>query len=211
VKLLQIDSSARGSSVSRQLTKLFVEAWKREHPDGEVVLRDLATTFFPLITDEWQQAAAAKPEGRSEAQRQILSLSETLIDELISAQTIVIGAPMHNFAISSVLKAWIDQIVRPGRTLMYGPDGAKGLLTGKKVVVLTARGGMYSKGSPRAAYDYQEPYLRTILAYVGLTDVTFIHAENQQRRDQAQQSRQAASEKIAKFVTPTQEAVALST
>jgi FMN-dependent NADH-azoreductase len=113
---------------------------------------------------------------------------------------------MYNFTISSLLKAWIDQIVRPGKTVIYGPGGPKGLLTGKKVVVLTARGGAYSNGSPRAAYDYQEPYLRAIFAYIGLTDVTFIHAENRQRADQAKQSREAALGQIAEFVAATSEA-----
>jgi FMN-dependent NADH-azoreductase len=133
----------------------------------------------------------------------LLSLSETLTEELMAAQMIVIGAPMYNFTLSSPLKAWIDYIVRPGKTVRYGPDGAKGLVTGKRVVVLTSRGGVYSKGSPRAGYDYQEPYLRQILIYIGLTDITFIHADNQQRRDQAQQSREAALERIVQFVATT--------
>jgi FMN-dependent NADH-azoreductase len=170
MKLLQIDSSARQYSVSRQLTASFVTAWKSENPEGEVIRRDLAATPFPLLTDEWLQAVYRSPDQRTEDQRLLLSLSETLIDELIDSQTIVVGSPMYNFTISSLLKAWIDQIVRPGKTVIYGPGGPKGLLTGKKVVVLTARGGAYSNGSPRAAYDYQEPYLRAILAYIGLTE-----------------------------------------
>jgi len=85
--------------------------------------------------------------------------------------------------------------------VLFGPEGAKGLLTGKKTVVLTSRGGVYSKGSPRASFDYQEPYLRQILAYVGLTDITFVHAENQQRRDQAQQARDAALGRIAELLS----------
>jgi len=206
MKLLQIDSSARLSSVSRQLTASFVKAWARENPEGEVMRRDLAATPFAPITDEWVQAAYQAPDKRTEEQRQVLSLSETLIDELAAADVIVIGAPMYNYTISSLLKGWIDLIVRPGRTVAFGPGGAKGLLTGKRVVVLTARGGAYSNGSPRALHDYQEPYLRMILAQVGLTDVTFIHAENQQRPDQAQASRDGALAQIEQFVTSTMEA-----
>ena len=200
MKLLQIDSSARSASVSRQLTAGFVSAWRRENPEGQVTQRDLATTAFPPITDEWLKAAFETPDKRTGAQQQVLSLSETLTDELVAAHTIAIGAPMYNFTISSPLKAWIDQIVRPGKTVAYGPGGPKGLLIGKKVAVLTARGGSYSNGSPKAGYDYQEPYLRVILAYIGLNDVTFIHAENQQRGDQAQQAREAALAQVERLV-----------
>ena len=114
MKLLQIDSSARLRSVSRQLTASFVKAWTRENPEGEVIQRDLAITVLPPITDEWVQAAYQSPDKRTEEQRQVLTLSETLTDELLAADTIVIGAPMYNYTTSSLLKAWIDQIVRPG-------------------------------------------------------------------------------------------------
>jgi FMN-dependent NADH-azoreductase len=173
MKLLHIDSSARRSSVSQQLTANFFEAWTRENPEATVIRRDLAATPLRPITDEWLQAAYQSPDKRTREQRQILLLSETLIDELIGAGIIVIGAPMYNYTVSAPLKAWIDQIVRPGRTVAYRPGGPKGLVTGKKVVVLTARGGAYPNGSPRTQYDYQEPYLRMILAYIGLTDVFY--------------------------------------
>jgi FMN-dependent NADH-azoreductase len=107
-----------------------------------------------------------------------LSRSDQLIEELKAADTVVIGAPMYNYSISSQLKAWIDQIVRRGKTVSYGPEGPHGLLQGKKVVVVTSRGG-----SPKAAFDFQEPYLRAILGLIGLADVTFIHAEKQMSRD----------------------------
>ena len=113
------------------------------------------------------------------AQRNYLSASDHLIEELQAADTIVIGAPMYNFAIPSLLKAWIDQIVRIGKTFGYGPNGRQGLLANKKVIVITARGGAYEKGTPAEKFDFQEPYLRHIFGFIGLTDVTFIHAENQ--------------------------------
>ena len=124
-----------------------------------------------------------------------LSTSDQLIDELRAADTIVIGAPMYNFSISSPLKAWIDQIVRIGKTFVSGPNGPRGLLEMKKVIVITARGGAYEKGTAREAFDFQEPYLRHILGFIGLTDVTFIHAENQSR-DQAAASLESAAERI---------------
>ena len=211
MKLLQINSSARRNSVSRLLTDKFVEMWKRKNADGEVIVRDLATIQFPTITEEWQRAAAETTEKRTQEQWDVLSLSEALTDELIEAQIIVIGAPMHNYSISTPLKAWIDQIVRPGKTVQYGPGGAKGLLTSKKVFVLTARGGTYANGTPRAAYDYQEPYLRTIFGFLGLTEITFIHAENQVRPDQAEPSRELALRQIEKAATNVQLATALHT
>jgi len=192
LKLLRIDSSARRNSVSRQLTQKFVESWKKANPAGEVIERDLATTHLPLITDEWTLAAHSDPATLTPAQRETLSVSETLVDELLAADTIVIGAPMYNFTVSAPLKAWIDQIVRFGRTVLYGPNGPDGVLKGKKVVVLTSRGGAFRPGTPAAQYDHQEPYLRHILGFIGLTDVTFIHAENQKPGELAEPSRAAA-------------------
>jgi len=177
MQLLQIDSSARRNSVSRQLTEKFVHAWKKQNPGGHVIKRDLATTTLPLITDEWTLAAHSDPAHLTPAQRQTLSISETLIEELLAADTIVIGAPMYNLTVSAPLKAWIDQIVRVGRTVLYSAAGTEGVLKGKKVVVLTSRGGAFRPGTPTAQYDHQEPYLRHILGFIGLTDVTFIHAE----------------------------------
>src|SRR6266404_1362980 len=181
MKLLQIDSSARSSSsVTRQLTTKFVKEWKRNHPSGEVIQTDLATTMLPQITDDWA-GAHLEPSKLTPAQRNYLSASDRLIEELQVADTIVIGAPMYNFAIPALLKAWIDQIVRVGKTVTYGPSGRQGLLGNKRVFVITARGGAYEKGTPSEKFDFQEPYLRHIFGFVGLTDVTFIHAENQLR------------------------------
>jgi FMN-dependent NADH-azoreductase len=203
MKLLRIDSSARGSSVSRQLTSRFVEAWKKENPAGEVVERDLAATPLPLITDEWIQAAYADPSKLMAAERRVLSASDALIEELVAADMIVLGVPMYNFTIPSPLKAWIDQVVRLGKTFVYNANGRKGLLGGKRVVVITSRGGAYSAGTTTAQYDFQEPYLRHILGFIGLTDVTFIHAERQ-NGELAEPSRAAALERIAQVVTLSQ-------
>jgi|CZKH01.1.fsa_nt_gi FMN-dependent NADH-azoreductase len=196
MKLLRIDSSARRNSVSRQLTEKFVETWKKQNPAGEVIERDLATTHLPHITDEWMLAAHSDLANLTPAQRETLSISDALVDELLAADTIVIGAPMYNLTVSAPLKAWIDQIVRAGRTVLWGPNGTEGVLKGKKVVVLTSRGGSFRPGSPTAQYDHQEPYLRHILGFIGLTDVTFIHAENQKPGELAEASRAAAFEQL---------------
>jgi FMN-dependent NADH-azoreductase len=103
-------------------------------------------------------------------------LSDELIAELRAADTIVIGAPMYNFSTSTLLRAWFDYVLRAGETFSYSAAGPKGLLEGKRVIVVEARGGLYSEG-PAAAVDFQEPYLRHLLGFVGLTDVTFVHAE----------------------------------
>ncbi len=183
MKLLKIDSSARGSSISRKLTAQFIETWAKHHPGSEVIERDLAVTELPLITDELVAATRTEPSQLTPAQRQIVAISDTLVQELESADVIVIGAPMYNFSISWTLKAWIDQVVRVGRTVIYGAQGPKGQLVGKKVFVLTSRGGAYGPETHYVKFDFQEPYLRHILGFMGLTDVTFIHAENQLREN----------------------------
>ena len=197
MKLLQIDSSARAGSVTRRLTAKFAEEWRTSHPSGEVIQRDLSTTTLPLITDDWN-ATRIEPSKLSPAQRNYLSASDALIEEVQGADTIVIGAPMYNFAIPSLLKAWIDQVVRIGKTVGYGPNGPQGLLGNKKVFVVTARGGAYEKGTPREKFDFQEPYLRHIFGFIGLTDVTFIHAENQ-GREGAAPALAAAAERIGRL------------
>ena len=199
MKLLRIDSSARHSSVSRQLTSRFVEAWRNEHPGGAVVERNLAVTTIPHITDEWVQAVHSDPAILTAEQKAALALSDALISELLQADTIVIGAPMYNFSISAPLKAWIDQIVRVGKTVLWSATGPQGLLQDKKVVVITSRGGAYRPATPTERFDYQEPYLRHILAFIGLTDVTFIHAENQKPGPQADDAKAAAILQIGKI------------
>jgi FMN-dependent NADH-azoreductase len=196
MKLLRIDSSARRNSISRQMTAKFLEHWKKEHPEGEVIERDLAATHLPHITDEWVHAAYSDPASLTTEQKLVLATSDALIEELRQADEIVIGAPMYNFAIPAPLKAWIDQVVRAGKTVRFQESGPEGLLKGKKVYVITSRGGGYRPGTPTERFDYQEPYLRHILAFIGLTDVTFIHTENQKPGPQAEIARTAAIAQI---------------
>ena len=199
MRLLQIDSSARASSVTRRLTAKFVEEWKKNHPEGSVTYRDLAATVVPQITDDWG-ATYIEESNLNPMQRSYLSVSDKLIAEVEAADTIVIGAPMYNHTISSLLKAWIDQVVRMGKTMRYGNDGPRGLLKDKKVVVVTARGGAYEKGSPTEAFDFQAPYLKHVLGAMGLSDVTFIHAEKQGRPQDAEKTFAAATAQISRIV-----------
>ena len=200
MRLLRIDSSARGTSVTRKLTGAFAGAWKRENPEGEVLERDLSATPLLHITDDW--AATYADAGKiTKSHQEYLSMSDELTAELMSADVIVLGAPMYNLTISWELKAWIDQVVRIGKTITYGPSGPKGLLQGKKTVVITSRGGSYSTDPLAPNFDFQEAYLRRILGFMGLTDVIFIHAENQRRGGQAEAALAAAADRVEQVAT----------
>jgi FMN-dependent NADH-azoreductase len=176
-KLLQIDSSPLyGRSVSRQLTDVFVTEWKSAHPNGTVVDRDLNATSIPPVTGEWVGAAYTPEEARTPQQKEVLALSDTLIAELEQADEYVFGVPMHNFGVPSVLKLWIDQIARVGRTYSYADGVAKGLLTGKKATFLIATGGSYDAQTQRASFNFVEPYLRSVFGFMGVTNVTVVTA-----------------------------------
>jgi FMN-dependent NADH-azoreductase len=170
--LLHLDSSARRiGSASRTLSALFAHHWQVAHPEGVVTYRDLANDPLPHVDDALVKAMFVPLPYQTSEQLATTAFQERLIAEVEAAETLVIGAPMYNFTISSSLKAWIDHVVVFGRTV------DKGLFNGRRVVVVTARGGTYGEGTPRAPFDYQEPYLRAILGMVGLTDIVFIHAE----------------------------------
>lgn len=175
--LLHIDSSVRQTgSLSRQLSSEFVAKWQASNAAGAVVRRDLAANPLPHLTEQLIGAYFTPAEQRNAEQAHVIKTSDALVDELFAADTIVIGAPMYNFSITSGLKAWIDHVARAGRTFRYGANGPEGLVTGKKVYVFVASGGVYSEG-PAAAYDHVTTYLRAALGFIGLTDVTFIRAE----------------------------------
>jgi FMN-dependent NADH-azoreductase len=183
--LLVVESSPRSTSVSSSLTREYVAQWQQKNPGGTIIRHNVALDPVPFVTEGWIGAAYTAPDRLTPEQRQVLALSDKFIDELQAADTILIAAPMHNFGISAPLKAWIDQVIRAGRTFAYTPEGPKGLVNpGKQVIVVTARGGAYSGNSPYGFLDQQEPYLRTVLGFIGLTNVTFVHAENQARGPQ---------------------------
>lgn len=177
-RILVIDSSPRLSqSASSRLAHHFVETWRRRRPGDAVQHRHVGALPPPHLDEETIGAFFTPPADLTPEQKAALVLSDELIAELEAADVIVIGAPMFNFSITSNLKAWIDHVARAGRTFRYTESGPEGLLTDKAVFVLTARGGDYSEGSPAAPMDLQAPYLRTVLGFLGLTDITFIHAQ----------------------------------
>lgn len=175
--ILSINSSVRNQgSISRQVTTEFLNQWKAVHPGGTVVERDLAAKPVPHLTEQMMGAFFTPAEQRSPGQAETVKLSDALVAELFAADVIVIGAPMYNFSISSTLKAWIDHVARAGVTFKYTESGPVGLVTGKKVYVFTSRGGVYTEG-PGKAMDFHETYLRGVLGFIGLTNITFIHTE----------------------------------
>lgn len=179
MKLLHIDSSPLdGASVSRKLTGLVVDTWRRADPTLEVVRRDLAAAAPDHLTrDLMEVVRQGKRDGLTERQQQELDLTNALVEEFLAADAIVVGAPMYNFSIPTQLKAWIDRIAQAGRTFRYTAEGPVGLAGGKKVVIVSSRGGLYAGTAAETALDHQEAYLRAILAFMGITDVTVIRAE----------------------------------
>lgn len=172
--VLVIESSARQQgSVSRQLTEQFIASWQAAHPADQIKVRDLAVEQVPHLDANLLGGWMTPAEQQSAAEQAALALSNRLTDELLDADVLVLAAPMYNFAIPSTLKAWLDHVLRAGVTFKYTDAGPQGLLSGKRAFVLTARGGIYA-GSNQ---DHQEPYLRQALAFVGIHDVSFIHAE----------------------------------
>jgi FMN-dependent NADH-azoreductase len=175
--LLHIDSSPLyGRSVSRQLTGAFVTQWKSSHSGGAVIDRDLTATQIAPINAEWVGAAYTPEEARNPQQKELLALSDMLLAELEQADEYVIGVPMHNFGVPSTLKLWIDQIARVGKTFVYKDGAPKGLLTGKRATFLIATGGNYDAQTKMASFNFVEPYLRSVFAYLGVTDATFLTA-----------------------------------
>jgi FMN-dependent NADH-azoreductase len=175
--LLFVSSSLFGDgSQSRTMAAEFIDRWRQANPRATVVERDLTADSIPHLSLATLTAAMTPADKRSAAEHEAAAFADTLIEEVEAADAIVIAAPMYNFSIPSTMKAWIDHITRAGRTFRYGAAGAEGLLKGRKVFIVTARGGIYSEG-PAKSMDFQAPYLQAMLGFIGLDDVTFIHVE----------------------------------
>jgi len=172
--VLIIESSARQQdSVSRQLTRDFIQQWQAAHPGDQINLRDVAANPLPHLDADLLGGWMKPAEQRSMPEQEAFERSNHLTDELLAADVLVLAAPMYNFTIPSTLKAWLDHVLRAGITFKYTPTGPQGLLQGKRAIVLTARGGIHAG----AGSDHQEPYLRQAMAFIGIHDVEFIHAE----------------------------------
>ncbi len=194
IHILEVSASGRGSgSVSRQLTRDLISALEDRHGNVTTLGRDLSAGV-PFVDEAWIEANFTPEDERSQAQRDALAFSNALVRELEEADVLVIGAPMYNFSIPAALKAWVDMITRARLTFRYTEDGPEGLLTGKKAYVVVATGGV-TVGSPM---DFATPYLRHLLAFVGISDVEIIAADR--LGSQAEDSIDAARARIAELV-----------
>src|SRR3984957_7552420 len=173
--ILVLNSSVSGdASVSRILVEEAVSRLLEAEPGATVVQRDLGAAPIPHLTTT--NLAGVRGVPATDAELAARALSDQLLAELRAADTIVIGAPTYNFSIPTGLRAWFDYVLRAGETFSYSEAGPRGLLGGKRVIVIESRGGLYSEG-PAQAIDFQEPYLRHLLGFMGLADITFVHAE----------------------------------
>lgn len=186
-KILQVDSSSRTNdapnsqnahgSLTRQLSKYFVEQWTKAHSGDEIIYRDLLEEAPGPLTNDSIGAMFVAPEQRSEAMKNdYAKLFDQYVLDVVEADTYVFGVPMYNFSVPGVFKSYIDRIVLKDRTFAYGENGFKGLLQNKKAFVIRASGGNYEQ-PPMSGMDFHEPYLRVILGFIGITDVTFIKVD----------------------------------
>jgi FMN-dependent NADH-azoreductase len=179
MNILHIDSSPlEGRSVSRELSARVVAGLRKRIPDATVTRRDVATDPPPHADAEIIDIVRyKKDEDLSPRQLRERALADTLIAELQTADVLVIGSPMYNYTVSTQLKAWLDRVCQSGRTFRYTPGGSVGLLApGKRAIIAISRGGNYTNGKQNHR-DFQTPYLKEILGFVGITDVAFVIAE----------------------------------
>lgn len=182
--LLHIDASPRGErSHSRRMTREFVEQWKQHHPNDTIAYRDIGRNPVPHVDEAWIADAYTPPEQGADPLNEAIRISNQLVDEFLAADIYVIGVPMYNFSIPSTLKAYIDQIVRPGRTFAFVPENRENryvpLVLGKRMVIITARGDSgFGTGERNEKMNYQDPYLSLIFGFIGITNISFISVEN---------------------------------
>jgi FMN-dependent NADH-azoreductase len=179
MKLLHIDSSVLGPhSVSRQVSSAIVERLRQATPGLEIVYRDLSST--PLAHLSGSHLAAAQGAASSTEVQQELAAGQAVLDEFLTADIVVLGAPMYNFTLPSQLKAWIDRILVAGKTFKYGAQGAEGLAGNKRIIVAISRGGFYGAGTPYAVGEHLETYLRWVFGFIGINNPEFISADGVQ-------------------------------
>lgn len=196
--LLQINTSLFGDAGnSTRLANQFVARWRASHPDGQVIVRDLAREPVPHLAAEHVQAFAMPAEQRSAAQAALVAQSDALIDELKSADVVVLGLPMYNFGVPSPLKAYFDQLARAGVTFRYTAQGPQGLIGDRPFYIFAARGGLY-RGTER---DSQTGFVTTFLNFIGIRSIEFVYAEGLNLGDEPKtQALSGAQRRIAEIV-----------
>ncbi|HLK24904.1 MAG TPA: NAD(P)H-dependent oxidoreductase [Caulobacteraceae bacterium] len=181
MKLLHVDSSITGAnSISRKISAEVVRAWRERVPGLEVTYRDLEADHLPHLDGRLLGAAFAGWASDDAAIRDDVVQARAILDEFLAADVVVIGAPMYNFAVSTQLKTWLDRLLIAGQTFRYTENGPVGLAGGKRVVIVSSRGNIYTPGAPNEALDFQERYLKSALAFIGITDVDVVRAEGVQ-------------------------------
>jgi FMN-dependent NADH-azoreductase len=194
MKLLHVDSSVLGGhSVSRQLTAEVVADWRKLHPHTTVDYLDLAVDTPNHFTADALGIKLGLQAEPTAAQRHENEVSERLVSQFLAADVIVLGAPLYNFTVPTQLKAWIDRLAQAGRTFKYTDKGPVGLATGKTVIVVSSRGGMYSTSEGGQAMEHQESYLKVIFGFFGITDVRIVRAEGLAMGDAAKAAALAAA------------------
>ncbi len=175
--ILLVTSSPRGeASHSTKIATELAEKLAATLSDSQIVKRDLVANPLPHIEPDYASGIYTPAEARTPRQADVVGVSDEAVDELLAADHIVLATGLINFSISSTLKSWIDHISRSGRTFSYGANGPTGLVTGKKVYIVLASGGVYSEG-PAAVMDFAVPYLKSVLGFNGMTDVEVIRVE----------------------------------
>ena len=175
-KILNIISSPRGNaSYSIKLANTLIDRLQAAYPGSVVTTHDLTATPFPHLEEVHIASFNTPAESRTDEFRDAILHSDQAIDELLDADIVIIGAPMYNFGIPSTLKTWIDHIVRAKKTFGYSEKGAEGLVKGKKVYLVVSMGGIWT--GDNASFDFVVPYLRTILGFIGMADITVVKAE----------------------------------
>jgi FMN-dependent NADH-azoreductase len=175
--ILLVTSSPRGAaSHSTRVATELAQKLQAKTPGATIVTRDLASSPLPHIDADYTSGIYTPAESRTAQQQSVVGVSDAIVDELFAADAIVIATGLINFNISSTLKSWIDHIARAGKTFSYGAEGPKGLVTGKKVYIVIASGGVYSSG-PAASFDHATPYLKAALGFLGMTKVEIVRIE----------------------------------
>ena len=186
--ILHLNTSPRTEqSHSRTLAQEFIDKWSDRHPETTITYRDLGLHPIPYIDATWINAKFTLPDQYTPDLTAAIQLSDELIDEFLAVDRYVLAVPMYNFSIPAVLKSYIDHIIRPRRTFAVDTDGFRGLVNNKKMLIITARGSDFRSGSALAPQDFQEPFLRTVFNFIGITDIQFINA-NGLNSDLRQQS-----------------------
>lgn len=195
MKILKVDSSTNGGdSVSRELTNMIVEKLKSDNPDADIVTRDLGTEPLAHLNPITTGAIRMGEDDWTDDMKAAAPAEKAILEEFLSADVVVIGAPMYNFTIPSALKSWIDRLGVPRVTFRYSENGPEGLAGGRKIIVASARGGNYGDDSPM---DFQEGLLETFFNFIGIDDITLIRAEGVGMPEGRKKAMASAKEQIA--------------